>query len=444
MSPSRRTFLYSTLGTVALGSLPRELWALALANEPNLDVALRAERWIRTSRIPTELGVSWPADPLKPERVSPELYNGYAGVVLFYAELYRATGDRQYLGEAVGGARQLLATLPTTPDGVRSAGLYTGVAGIAFVVDAVAREAKDKQLEAGARRAFELVKQSAKPTGRGVEWSESNDIISGTAGIGLYLLSAAKRYDDKSAVQLALKAGDRLLETAEPEHGGLKWGISPRVTNKYPNFSHGAAGNAYFLATLYEATGETRFLDGALAGARYLDAVAVKENNGWKVFHHEPNGENLFYLSWCHGPAGTARLFHRLGRITKDTSWEQLIHRGARATIEMGVPENQSPGYWNNISQCCGNCGVGEFFLAMKHLKPRAEYKQMVERVAANTLQRATTVDDGLKWIQAENRVSPNDVIAQTGLMQGAAGVGIYFLHVSDYSKRIALPDNPF
>jgi lantibiotic modifying enzyme len=435
MSPTRRDFLQSSLAAAVLLRRPE------LSPPTHLDVARKAERWIRTTRIPTGHGVQWPADPLKPERSSPELYNGYSGVVLFYLELFRATGDRQFLGEAVGGARQLASTLPNAPEDVREAGLYTGIAGIGFVIGEVARASGDKQLETAAQHALQLVKASAKPTGKGIQWTESNDIISGIAGTGLYLL----RSGDKGAVQLAIKAGDRLLETAEPADGGLKWGISPSVANRYPNFSHGAAGVGYFLARLHNVTRERRFADAALAAAQYLDAVANKENGGWKVFHHEPNGESLYYLSWCHGPAGTARLFHELSSITGDKGrWESLIHKGAKATVDMGVPEKQSPGYWNNISQCCGNCGVGEFFLAMNKLRPRAEYQQMVDRVAANTLERATAEGEGLKWIQAENRVSPNDVIAQTGLMQGAAGVGRFYLHGHDYSKRIPLPDDPW
>ena len=45
----------------------------------------------------------------------------------------------------------------------------------------------------------------------------------------------------------------------------------------------------------------------ALAGAHYLEAVANTEDGGFKVFHHEPGGETLYYMSWCHGPAGTSR-----------------------------------------------------------------------------------------------------------------------------------------
>ena len=188
-------------------------------------------------------------------------------------------------------------------------------------------------------------------------------------------------------------------------------------------------------------------LPGSRRGAKYLENVADTNASGFKVFHHEPGGENLYYLSWCHGPAGTARLFRRLAQITKRPKWDELVLAGARATIASGVPEQQSPGYWNNISQCCGNCGVGEFFIDLQRRTPSAEFVDLVSRVRVNTLSRATSDAEGLKWIQAENRVSPDAVVAQTGYMQGAAGVGSFYLHARALAagkpRAIEWPDSP-
>ena len=63
----------------------------------DLDVALRAERWIRATRIETPNGATWPADPLKPASVEYDLYNGMPGIVLFYLELHHATRDAKWL-----------------------------------------------------------------------------------------------------------------------------------------------------------------------------------------------------------------------------------------------------------------------------------------------------------------------------------------------------------
>jgi hypothetical protein len=53
-----------------------------------------------------------------------------------------------------------------------------------------------------------------------------------------------------------------------------------------------------------------------------------------------------------------------------------------------------------------------------------------------------------LKWIQAEHRTRPELLVAQTGLMQGAAGIGLYLLHLDALERgqhiKIVLPDTPF
>src|SRR5688572_18846900 len=66
-SCSRRELLRNASLAVALLTLPRSVWATSdasLARE-HLQVALRAERWIRRSRIQSRRGVTWPADPLE-------------------------------------------------------------------------------------------------------------------------------------------------------------------------------------------------------------------------------------------------------------------------------------------------------------------------------------------------------------------------------------------
>ena len=439
------------LGQPLASSMQRSGRGLRGELRPSLDVALKAARWIRTARIETPNGITWPADPAKPASVATDLYNGMPGVVLFHLELYHATGDRAWLDEARAGASELAAQLPAI-DVTGDAGLYTGLAGAGFVLEETHKASGDGRFRDAATRAVGMIQAHAQKRGAGAAWtgeSATNDIISGSAGIGLFLLWADRQFKDPASRSTAVAAGRALLEQGAPANGGLKWAVSPSVKNLYPNFSHGTAGVSYFLATLYQATGDRAFLDAALSGAAYLRAVANTDGNGFKVFHHEPGGEELFYLSWCHGPAGLSRLFYRLADVTHDDQWLDLTRRAARATIDSGVPEQRTPGFWNNISQCCGNAGVGEYFLWLNRIMPDPSYADMTRRVSADTLKRATVAGDGLKWVQAENRVQPDVVVAQTGFMQGAAGVGTLFLHLdaaeqSSRERPIVWPDAPW
>ena len=451
---SRRDVLKGALGAAGLASLPAALRAEALAERSHrlraatgsdLEVALRAERWIRTSRVRTSDGLAWPADPAKPDSVERDLYNGTPGVVLFYLELYDATGDRAHLDEAVAGAADLTAAL-TTAD--MDAGLYTGVAGLGFLLAETWRRTGDSKHRDAARRAVSLLGNAARPAGAGVTWGESADIISGISGISLFLLYAARTLGDDGATELALRGGRHLAELGVGAEGGLKWAVAPSVPNLYPNFSHGTAGAAYALATLYGATRERGLLDAAQAGAAYLDVVSDHASGACKVFHHEPGGRDLFYLSWCHGGAGTARLYHRLAEVTGAGAGRERVDCYARGITAMGAPVDRSPGYWENISQCCGSAGVGEFFLSLHRLWPDRGHLSVARSAADDILARATEEGAGLKWIQAENRVQPDNLVAQTGRMQGAAGVGSFFLRLDGFTAGRApmtvLPDAPW
>lgn len=185
-----------------------------------------------------------------------------------------------------------------------------------------------------------------------------------------------------------------------------------------------------------------------MAGERWLQSrMTTTPGGGRMVYHSAPGNEQIFYLSWCHGPAGTARLYRGLSLVTGERSWERRIDELATAVRDMKVPE-RSPGFWNNISQCCGNCGVSEFFIALHRRDQRAGHLAFAEQVAHDTLARATVEGDGLKWIQAEHRVRPELLVAQTGLMQGAAGVGLAMLHLDGAREGraplVKLPDDPF
>jgi lantibiotic modifying enzyme len=450
-SLTRRELLRLAGTAAAAAVLPARLHARsgsgASRGADGVESAIRAADWIRASRVATPAGVAWPADPLQRDSVTRSLYTGTPGVVLFHLELHHATKDARHLEEAVLGARDLAASLPTATDGSADAGLYTGVAGVAFTLAETARATGDRAHLDAAIRATQWLIRHGRRSDRSVHWSESADIISGGAGIALYLLYAAKELNVDGATDTALAAARHLATLGVPERGGLKWRLSEGVTNLYPNFSHGTAGVAYALATVGGATNEREMVDVAIAGATYLDAVADR-TDGCKVFHHEPGGEQLYYLSWCHGPAGTARLHHRLHLHTRDDVWRNHVACGAQATLAMGAPERRSDGYWNNISQCCGSAGVGEFFLALHSVTRDPAHLAVARRAAQDVLSRATEDGTGLKWIQAEHRVRPELLVAQTGLMQGAAGVGLFLLRLdaaeNGRESFVRMPDTPF
>jgi lantibiotic modifying enzyme len=427
--------------------------SLSAADRSFLVAAQAAANWIRAAAVRTEQGTAYLADPNDTQSVAINLYSGVPGVVLFFLEAYHSTGDPTYLQDSRAGADYLIAHLADE----KETGLYEGVAGIGLALIETFKATRDERYKQAAVRVTRLLKERAhtvdlNPQSRrliqGVEWNDTTDIIAGSAGTGLFLLYAARELSDPSLKALAAQAGKRLIAAGKPEAGGVKWAMNKDFPRLMPNFSHGTAGVAYFLATLYAETKEKEFLDAALAGARYLQAVAKTDGDVCMIFHNEPDGRALYYLSWCHGPAGTARLFYRLYEVTGEQRWMDWVKRSARAIMQSGIPERQTPGFWNNVSQCCGAAGVGEFFLSLYQVTGNKSYLEFTRRVTSNLLARATRGNGALKWVQAEHRVKPDLLIAQTGFMQGAAGIGMFLLRLDAFEHGskplIRFPDSPF
>ena len=461
---TRRDFLrISALAPVAAGlsgsdlcqRLPDGLIGTGSGFPPtSLAVAEATAAWIHSSRIETEHGVAWPADPRSPRSTDVALYHGSPGVILFLLELHHATGDDAYVEEARRGADHLMEAFSESAN-LFPPGLYTGLAGMAFTLAEVYRSTGDARYHEGANRCLYIIRRRARTGRGGVSWHDGNpdnvvtDIIGGSAGIGLTLLYAHEVLGDPDALQVAVDAAPPLLALAQEAEGGLNWPMSPSYPRLMPNFSHGTAGVAYFLARLYEVTGDQDLLDAALQGASYLTAISRNEGRGSLIFHHEPEGEDLFYLGWCHGPTGTARLFYQLSRVTGDQGLMRWPRQGARGIMNQGVPELRVEGFWNNVSQCCGDAGVGDFFLSLHDVTGEVGYLTFVDRIERYlTYQREGDETEGARWAQAENRTQPEIEVAQTGWMQGAAGVGAFFVHLdgkrTGRSDRILLPDSPW
>ena len=442
---TRREFLSQTaMAAAAAGFGPAVLSALAGQDSTRRyrDLAVRCAQWIDRSARPQSAGVAWPADPLKPDVIGLDYYNGTPGVVAFYANLWQATGDVAWRDRARQGAAYLTSEFLRRGDAI-GCGLYTGLAGIAATQMVLTSTKTMDAAAEDAKRTTARIVALARTVGDGVQWTDSNDIISGTAGTGLFLLAASAAWKDPSLTDLAAKAGRRLIKVAEGSNGGLMWYPSATLRRNYPNFSHGTAGVAYFLATLFQRTNERAFLDAALAGTTYLDAVATRRDGARAIFHQSEGGEGRFYLSWCHGPVGTARLYYRLHQITKEAKYVDAIGELVRWIEQSGAPEKQSDGYWNNISQCCGNVGIGQFMIDLgrrpKELR-NLNVRALQNRALENTMSRAIDDRDGLRWRQAENRTQPDNLVAQTGFMQGAAGVGSFLLQLDALSRGEAWP----
>ena len=454
---TRRRLIQGGLSAaVAAGCAPRPTpQPPAPRQQPYLDAAVGAARWLRGRAIETEAGLAWEtgAAPTDTRPIQIDLYHGTAGVVMFLLAMAEVTRDDSYLADARATANDLLTRVPPGAEPAEL-GLYGSIPSAALALWAVARAAPSARYRAAALELTRRVADAARPTGAGVQWNEFYDASFGVAGGCLFLLHAASELaGDPIApqlVELAARAGRRLIEVAVPVgDGGLMWPIGATTTRWMPNFGHGTAGVGYALATLYRRTGERTFLDAALRGASYLESVARREGGVFLVFHADPDGLDRYYLSWCHGPPGTGRFLHQLGQATGDPRWADLLGQAARGVTDSGIPRRRTDGYWNNVGQCCGAAGVADFMMNLYRVDRRERDLAFARTMMDDVLRRANRdPGGGLSWTHAEHRIKPDELTTQTGYMQGAAGVGTAFarlhaiLHDLPWSHRQV--DSPF
>ena len=443
------------------------LWILP-TKSAYLDTAMAGLNWIESHAVEETEGASlYPNVPDESDSLlrDTSLYHGQAGRIHALLQAAVATRDPKWEAaarRALGGLDECLARI--APIGYRDAGLYTGIAGAASVHLQASRVLEDG--DRFRRRALSLADSIvawSRLASSGATWNGVTDMISGAAGTGLLLLEAFTISGDRAYLDRAIAAARWLMDTAieEPETGGnLYWRISDEGGLHYPNFSHGTAGVAFFLgrAARYAADnsmGEAANLFSAARASGISWLQAHGEADGCVVFHHEGDGEDLQYLGWCHGPAGTGRLFmQESGLPQPEESMVQALsgpaEAGARYLIDSGLQPGESPsGYWNNLGICCGTAGILNYLLDLYLVTDEKQYLDGAKECGDILMSRAVQAGDGMvKWPVAEHRTRPDFIQSQTGYMQGAAGISaslirLYLVLKGRSDEILRFPDEP-
>ena len=153
-------------------------------------------------------------------------------------------------------------------------------------------------------------------------------------------------------------------------------------------------------------------------------------------------------MATSYSASRTARLFAQLYWYTGAAKWADALRGAARSVTTSGIPEQRTPGFWNNVGQCCGSVGVAEFFLSYHQETKDAAALGFARELTREITTKATREDKGTRWIHAEHRVQPGNIGAQTGWMQGAAGIGAWYLRLDAFERGkkplIRFPDSPW
>ncbi|MDJ0839156.1 MAG: type 2 lanthipeptide synthetase LanM family protein [Acidobacteriota bacterium] len=291
----------------------------------------------------TWLGLSYTRNHWSLDALTEDLYGGTAGLVLFLAHLGRITGEARFTALARQAADTIKGRVERIADEIQLPGFFQGWGGLVYTFSQLARLWDEKSLE-------ELATSFAKRGAAYLEEDPDLDVIGGGAGFILAVTAHAAQHPDSKVLDHVVTAGDILLKRSTNQ-GPDEIAWLTRVGNEAPllGFSHGSAGISHALVRAYEATGERRFLDGALGAARY-------EHRAWKEAYEKPASnrrrkgeESALATSWCYGAPGIG-----LARLTL---LRHLNEAFAHEDLNHALEQTRTQGFGRNHCLCHGDLG---------------------------------------------------------------------------------------
>lgn len=445
------------VATVLVTLLPSAAAQEKPAADRMRDTVRGAIEWIGRQAVPVpgvEGAVLFPGTEGKKGMPQTCVYGGTAGVMIFLENAAAVLDDANAKALADQTFRGLLAARRvdshervtwTRGTAMGTTGLYTGDAGVgqAFLVRHAIR-GDGAALTAAVDVGTNLLAR-AQADGDTLTFDESTDVIAGNAGTALFLLDLGLATKDQRFVDASKRAGHGLLadavrvpSTANPEQKLPTWVMQAgRLQFHMPNFSHGTAGVCYALARIGAHTGDAALLQGAKDGAQWMIEHAVADGDGlkWMSADREPF---VYMGGWCHGPAGTGRLFLLLHAITGEARYREIAEKGANfvvqyaANAEKAGADGQKP--YVPPSYCCGVAGVVEYFCDLHRVTKNDAHAAFAKKAADYLVDVAIADGNGRKW--KNGQTAPGGPVAadakscNVDLMIGAAGEALALLRV--------------
>ena len=377
----------------------------------------------------------------KPSLASGTLYEGTAGIGLFLAETWAATGrrDDEMARAAEGAIRFALKDGANLPES--SFGLHGGRVGVAYAAGRAAALLDRPEFLAAALDILRPM-EGKEELDRGV------DVIAGGGGAIPALLRLAEWTGDELPVGIAKRLGDNLLESAEREPGGWAWGtMRGSAIRHLCGYAHGSAGVGHGLLELWRATGDGAYLYGMEQAFLYERQFFSPEASNWPDLRHSELGDYLYqnrqeelrerllrgepiapqqprYMSaWCHGGPGIGLTRLRAWQVLQDPFYLDEARAALQATRQSLIDPRM------NYSICHGQGGNAETLIYGAEVLGEDELFQEAARVAVR----------GWEEYEQNGRAWPCGTlgaVADPGLLLGESGIGYFFL-------RLGRPETP-
>ena len=344
-----------------------------------------------------------------------DLYDGRIGVSFFLAALEKLTGGAGFRDLALAALLQLRKALRQPIPPLTGRTTLGGAAGLGSQIYALVRIASwlddEELLHLASRAAAWFIPER-------IARDEALDVFGGAAGGILGLLALSTAGSNGNALKPAVACGDHLLKKRVPTDTGHCAWPATWVPRPLTGFGHGAAGIAYALLRLSEASGEARFREAAEEGIAYEAAVYSAGARNWPDFRYgEGQNANRYMVAWCNGAAGIG--LGRLGGLPL------LDTPAIRQDIANAVQTTRATPLSDEDHVCCGNLGRLDLLVeASRHLGS-SEALDQARRSASLLVRRAARSGGYGLYAQVPG------VADSLSLFQGTAGIGYELLRLA-------------
>jgi type 2 lantibiotic biosynthesis protein LanM len=355
--------------------------------------------------------------------VGMDLYSGLPGIALFLSYAGILLQEETYTSLARRAVEGLLSHVEQFNSNLPGIGAFEGWGGTLYTLTHLAHQWNDEELLSQAEDLVEVI-------GGYIDVDENYGVMNGAAGAIATLLAFHRTTPSATVLKVAVACGDHLLKAAQTMETGLGWVVPRHGPRPLLGFSHGAAGIAWALLRLADASGCERFRNSAQQAIAYERSLFSTQAQNWPdlrqtAVEDEPE---RFLAAWCHGAAGIGLARLRILPFLNDAQVTSEIRTALQTTITHGFGQNHT--------LCHGDMGNLDLLLEAYQVMGNKNARKQLNHTGAAIL-------DSIG--RAGWQSGGPGAVDLPGLMIGIAGIGYQMLRLAEpqHVPSILLLDPP-
>jgi type 2 lantibiotic biosynthesis protein LanM len=290
-------------------------------------------------------------------------------------------------------------------DSIKSIGGYIGYGGMLYALAKIYKLTSNKKI-------LSILPNIKSCISKNIKEDSYYDVLYGSAGAILSLLSAYEVFKDKELISIAINCGEHLINNFKQQNNGGGWINSDGIDRPLGGFSHGASGIAFALARLSSVTKISNFLTYANAAIDYENSLFDTNSSNYKDLRSgiECSHDPVDMTAWCNGVVGIA--LSRIEILTNN--WMPSRNDEFIIEIKRNVKKIIKNGLGKNQSLCHGDASALEYLFQVAKNYPEIFCKKKFDLLLESTIS---------KIASSKQKNGVNFDIFSPGLMLGSLGL---------------------